>query len=357
MILKPSVLASALTTLIEAMRPFLVTGKPGIGKSRLIEDTVNLLPRFEPKAAQSKSLLHRACRVMRSGWGFLDQRLTTMDPVDLRGVPSIEHGSTVWHTPDWFPTDEAVSRGLFPEKGLLFFDEATSVGPAMQAALYEILLDRRAAGTPLAAGWAIGAAGNGLGDNAVVQRTTSTVRSRFVNLEMEADLDDWCNWALKSSIEPSLIAFLRYRPNLLHNHSADGAFPCPRTWEFVSQIAQQKPNRTVELALFEGAVGTGAATEYYAFLDLYRKLPSIDSILLSPATSPVPEDPATLYAVSYALAFRATPINFGAVLQYLNRLRLEYSVLAVKAATQRDSALCNTFEFNEWATKNSDAVR
>lgn len=354
MLLKPSTLQSALLACIEALRPFLVTGKPGIGKSTMIQATVASLPSFTPRFILKHA--HKALRMMPNGWGLLDQRLTTMDPVDLRGVPSVNSGSTTWHTPDWFPTDEAVEAGKFPEKGLLFFDEATAVGPAMQAAMYEILLDRRAAGTKLADGWAIGAAGNGLSDNAVVQRTTSTIRSRFINLEMEADLDDWCNWALKNGMEPSLVAFLRYRPELLHKHAPDSAFPCPRTWEFVSQLVAQKPSRTVELALIEGAVGAGAATEYYAFLDLFRKLPSIDAILLSPAKHEVPTDPATRYAVAYALAFRATPANLGAVVQYLDRMPMEYNVLAMKAATQRDSALCSTKDFTDWAVKHAQAL-
>ena len=40
------------------------------------------------------------------------------------------------------------------------------------------------------------------------------LQNRFVHLDLEASLDDWCNWAIKSGMRPEIIAFLRFKPEL-----------------------------------------------------------------------------------------------------------------------------------------------
>jgi len=150
---------------------------------------------------------------------------------------------------------------------------------------------------------------------------------------------------------------LRFRPDLLHKFSrTERAYPTPRSWEFVSRITARKPGNGVEHALYVGAVGEGAAVEYSAFLRLFRELPSIDAILLSPDTAPVPTQPATLFAVAAALARRATPANLTRVMRYLERLPQEYRVYAVRDAVQRDHTLTATREFTEFAVAHAELV-
>jgi hypothetical protein len=186
---------------------------------------------------------------------------------------------------------------------------------------------------------------------------SSALCNRFVHLDCEPDLDDWCKWAVKNGIEPAVIAFLRFRPDLLHQFTrTDKAFPSPRSWEFVSRITGKQTNPDIEHALYCGTVGTGAAVEYSAFVRLYRSIPSIDGILLNPTTANVPQDPASLYAVSAALARRASLQNFRRAITYLDRIPQEYAVMAVKDATARESSLCATGEFTSWCVAHSDVV-
>ncbi|MGH2364228.1 MAG: hypothetical protein ACRDHX_06205 [Chloroflexota bacterium] len=59
--------------------------------------------------------------------------------------------------------------------------------------------------------------------------------NRFTRLNVQPDLDDWCKWAVKAGIEPVVIAFLRFRPALLHQFNREArAFPTPRSWQFTS---------------------------------------------------------------------------------------------------------------------------
>lgn len=323
--IKPRQLAEALTLLVRAKRPALVVSSPGLGKSNItsqVADSLNMQ--------------------------FTDVRAAQLDPVDLRGLPSLRDGRTVWNPPVFMPTSG---------KGLLFLDELTSAPPLVQAALYQLILDRRLGEYTLPDDWAIIAAGNLETDGAVVTKMSSALANRFVHLELEADVQDWCKWAVGANIHPAVIAFIRYRPDLLHQHDRKAkAYPTPRSWEFVSEISHQEPNKSIEHALISGSVGDSAAIEYTAYLRLYRELPNIDGILLNPKAGEVPTNPATLYAVSAALARMATVGNIGRVMQYLDRLPVEYSVMAIRDAVTRDATLAATNEFTRWSIEHSDVT-
>ena len=178
------------------------------------------------------------------------------------------------------------------------------------------------------------------------------LRNRFVHLEFEVDLQEWSEWAIQAAVRPEVIAFLRFRPELLSAFDRDAnAFPSPRSWEFVSRILDaldSQPNPSVEHEVIVGAVGTGAATEFSGFLrprtawvyrtdTMFRELPNIDAILLNTAQESVPDNAAAQYAVASALARCASDTNFDRICIYLNRLPTEFRVLCVRDATPRST--------------------
>lgn len=323
---KPSELAAALSVCIDAKQPVCVWGSPGIGKSQVVHQTGQ-----------------------RRGVTVQDVRAVLLDPVDLRGLPHVNgDGRAHWATPEFLPRDGS---------GILFLDELNRAPQLVQNACFQLVLDRKLGEYRLPDGWAVVAACNRESDGGGVTRMSSALANRFTHLEAVADLEDWSKWAVGANIEAPVIAFLRFRPELLHQFDRSArAFPTPRSWEFVSRITATAPAKAIEHALFAGAVGEGAAVEFSAFLRLYREIPSIDAIFLDPAKAPVPTNPATLYAVSAALARRSKADNFGRVLTYLDRLPQEYAVLGVKDATGRDPILATTPEFTRWMVAHSDIV-
>ena len=93
---------------------------------------------------------------------------------------------------------------------------------------------------------------------------------------------EWSEWAIQAGVRPEVIAFLRFRPEMLSVFDRDAnAFPSPRSWEFVSRILDSSPDRSVDHELFACVVGTGAATELSAFLRMFRELPNIEGALQS----------------------------------------------------------------------------
>lgn len=324
--MKASGIASALRSMIGARQPVFIWGGPGIGKSAVV--------------AQVAASMHVPVQ---------DVRALLLDPVDLRGLPYLgTDGRSKWATPDFLPA---------AGNGILFLDELNAAPSMVQAACYQLVLDRRLGEYVLPDGWTIIAAGNRESDRAVTSRMPTPLRNRFVHIEFEVDAQEWSEWAINAAIRPEVIAFLRFRPEVLSAFDRDAnAFPSPRSWEFVSRILDTTPDAALEHELFAGAVGTGAATEFSGFLRMFRDLPSIDAILLNPTAERVPDDPAAQYAVASALAHRATDCNFDRISLYLNRMPTEFRVLSVRDATLRRPEIRHTAAYTRWAIEHHDVL-
>jgi hypothetical protein len=320
--MKASAISSALRTLVTARQPVFIWGGPGIGKSAVVRQlAIGLAVPLQ------------------------DVRALLLDPVDLRGLPFLgSDGRSKWATPEFLPKDGS---------GILFLDELNAAPAMVQASCYQLVLDRKLGEYTLPDGWAIVAAGNRDSDRAVTTRMPTPLRNRFVHLEFEVDLQEWSEWAIQAGIRPEVIAFLRFRQELLNAFDRDAnAFPSPRSWEFVSGILKATPNQAIEHELFAGAVGAGAATEFSAFLKTFRELPNIDAILMNPHKEPVPENAAAQYAVASALAYCASDTNFDRICSYLGRLPTEFSVLCVRDASLREPAIRHTSGYTKWAVEN-----
>ena len=216
------------------------------------------------------------------------------------------------------------------------------------------------------------AAGNRATDRAIVNQMSTALKNRFAHLNYEVDNDDWCDWALRSGIETSVLAFIRFRPTLLNefeprNESKEErdrvqrlkdaqAFATPRSWEFLSRVVSQAPSPDVEYELYSGIVGEGCAAEFMGYLKYYRSLPNLDALLMNPDKADVPAEPATLYALATGLASKATQDNMERVVKYALRMPAEFQVLLMKDAIIRDSSLTNTRDFNTWALANADVM-
>jgi hypothetical protein len=333
--MKASAIAAAISLLVEAKQPAFVWGGPGIGKSDVMR-----------QVADSKNLPLR------------DVRALLLDPVDLRGLPYLDadqqdlshapRRQVKWAPPDFLPKDG---------EGILFLDELNSAAPMVQASCYQLVLDRKLGDYRLPDGWAIVAAGNRQTDRGVTHQMPTPLRNRFTHLDFEVDLQEWCEWAIRSSIRPEVIAFLRFKPELLSQFDRDtNAFPSPRSWSFVSRILDRNPAADIEHGLIAGTVGAGAATEFIAFLTSFRNLPNIDAILLRPDTEPVPTEACQQYAVAGALSYSARAGNFDRVNTYLKRMPPEFRVFSVHEAILRTPDIKHTPAFTKWAVEHHEVL-
>ncbi len=325
--MKSSQIIQTLAALYEARQPAFIWGSPGIGKSDVMRQAT-----------------------MKLGIELIDVRAILLDPVDLRGIPSLINGTTKWNVPDFLP-----KKGY----GILFLDELNAAPPSIQAACYQLILDRKLGDYTLPDGWVVFAAGNMDTDRAVTNRMSTALSNRFIHLNFEINLDDWVQWALKNNVKTEVISFIRFRPTLLHAfnpQSGDKAFPTPRSWEFVSRILTQGIPKDLEYEIISGTIGEGAASEFIGFIRIFRELPNPDVILMTPERVDVPTDPAVLYALCGALTAKASDQNMDRIVQFANRLPDEFSVLLIRDIIVKDDALANTRAFIEWAAKHKEVM-
>ncbi len=326
--MKPCEIFRALETLLAARKPVFLWGAPGVGKSQVVR-----------QVAAGHDL------------DIVDIRAVLLDPVDLRGVPRIDDsGFAVWSPPSFLP-----KQG----KGVLFLDELNAAPPLVQAACYQLVLDRRIGEYELPDGWTVVAAGNRESDRAVTNRMPSALANRMVHLDFEPDIDDWLAWAEDNGLEPRLRAFLRFRPKLLHvfdPKSREKAFPSPRSWEYVSDIMAACSETALLFNLMRGTVGEAAAAECAGFLKIYENIPDADDVLADPGGAPIPNDPAVMYALCEAVARKASKDAMAGFAVLAARLPVEFGVLLMRDAAAVEPAVVETEAFKGWACANSDIL-
>ncbi len=310
-------------------KPILLTGAPGIGKSAIVEGAAS-------DAGADLILSHPAVE----------------DPTDSKGLPWIVDGQA-----EFLPIGQM--RALLSATRLTswFIDDLGQGTQAMQTALMQWLLARRVNGHRLPDCVSIVAATNRRTDRAGVTGVLEPVKSRFCTIvELTADLQQWCEWAIANGQRPEVIAYLRFQGDAFNAFAPTADLtnsPSPRTWSHVSYVLDLDLPAHVQSETINGAIGEGAGTGFNAFLRMYRELPNVDAILLSPDTAIVPESPSALYAIAGALAARATAATFAAIVTYATRLlqaaRGEFGILMIRDAVRRCPDVQHTQAFARMA--------
>jgi len=254
--------------------PIFIWGATGIGKSQTIKQTAK-------EIAEAEKLDFVEDTSNPKAFGFLDIRISQLEPSDLRGLPiqNLANKTTDWLIPSWLPTDEN-------SKGLIFFDELNLSPPSIQAVAYQLILDRRIGDYVLPKGWVIVSAGNRIEDKCAVFEMSSALCNRFLHATLSnPSVDNWTKWAIDNQVDGRIISFLNWKPssfNRSDERNKDKAFPTPRSWVFCSKLINGRNDNNLVSRLTASAVGEGTALEFIAFMKLQTKI-DIDSILKNPS--------------------------------------------------------------------------
>lgn len=313
------------------LNPF-IQGQPGVGKSAVVNDYAKEI------AAE-----------------FIDVRLAYFGPQDF-GYPYLhenEDGSKTMRVsrPSFWPTTE---------NPVIAYEEFNCCGRSVQNCALQLFHDRRLNDYKLPENTFQVLLGNRAEDRVNIEKLSSAVVNRIVNIRVRLDLDSWIKWAQKSDVDSLIIAFLRFRPDLLSTFEGakwDGVsnFASPRTWEKASNIVAVSTDRHIRHALLQGALGSGAAAEFLGFLAVYEKLPDLDGVLLNPTKAVVPTKGDVIWATCAGLSKRVKPKTMPNFLTYLDRLPKEFAMFGVKTAVMQNKALMNTPAFVTWITDNQEA--
>ena len=316
--------------------PFLVTGRPGEGKSDCCYDI----------AAAQGIPPHRIKRV------HLDQ----YDVVDLGGVPEITtHETTGQRVTTFRPTDVFADFAEGSGPGMIILEEAPVTGKDMQQYICGFTLERETNNFKLDPEVRILLTGNRAEDRAGAKPLLSHLNDRLYHQDMETSLDDWCEWAMNNGVDPLGIAFLRLRPELLNDFDPNRrSNPTQRSWTKVfTEVPSDMPTASF-LSVVSGKVGEAAAVEYVAARDMMHKMPSIDFIRMQPDVAEVPTEPAVKFAVATALSMTTTPDAFPRDMQYVSRMPKEFQMVYVTDALRLNPELQQTKGFIDWAIANKD---
>lgn len=220
------------------------------------------------------------------GIGFCELRLVALTETDILGVPTIEGGKTTWASNELLPY---VSRD--GQKGVLVLDEITSASKTVRAVVYQLMdSKRRLSNYELPTEWKVVALGNGPSDGGVYTGMEAAFLSRATCYRIEPDLSCWVKWATSHGVNPTVIAFLQFMPDMLHVFDPDeiaSIFPCPRSWTALSDRLNSREKRTqngilsidaVEIYA-AGAVGVEAAPKFSAFYAYNNEAISAEDVL------------------------------------------------------------------------------
>lgn len=317
--------------------PVMLWGAPGIGKSQLVTQV---------------GIKHNA--------PVIDIRLSQMEPSDLRGIPFRVGDMVEWAIPALLPDSKRHGS-----RGILFLDEITSAPPSVSAAAYQLILDRRLGEYQVPDGWAIIAAGNRQGDRGVTYTMPAPLANRFSHFELEVHLDDWVAWAYKNAIDEKVIAFLRFRPELLFDFDPAHnpvAFPSPRSWEFAHRALQKFSDfPDLLLGALQACVGPAAGIELNAFVINLEQMPDLDAILRGEAVS-IPDEIDLQYAIAAALVGRAIRAKdrqvYGQILNFASQFKNREMGVMLVSDLQRaiGSVLFEVPEFAQWAQAIGDIM-
>jgi hypothetical protein len=312
-----------------------------------------LVPYIEGKPGGGKSSLAREIVLEL---GIKPERITEFnpslrDPVDIMGVPRTDADCAKWIP---MPEFYRIRDDGTDEPCALIIEELSDAPMPMQNPMCRVILDNYAGELKLHPRLIKIATGNRTEDKSGANRMSTKLGNRMQTLQFDENIDDWVDWALDKDIPVDQIQFLRFRPNLLSDFDPNRKInPTPRSWEMVAHVDRDLPS-DLYFANIAGLVGEGAAAEYTGFKRIFENLPDIDGIIMNPAKSEVPTDPAVMYALCGALAHRVSKDNFDRVTEYIDRLPADFQVMTIIDAQKLQPAIKQTRAYTQWAVKNAN---
>jgi hypothetical protein len=279
----PNKAKNALRIAMQKKRPIFLWGPPGIGKSDVIAQITDSLPNSH----------------------LIDIRLSLWEPTDIKGIPYFDSNISkmVWGAPSELPDEDFASQY---DNIVVFFDEMNSAAPAVQAAAYQLILNRRVGQYKLPDNVIIVAAGNREADKGVTYRMPAPLANRFVHLEMAVSFDDWFEWAVNNSIQPDVVGYLQFAKQDLYNFdpkSPSRSFATPRSWSFVSELIEDGLDENTTADLVAGAVGEGLAVKFMAHRKVASDMPNPSEVLLGKVKELKTKEVSAMYSLIVSLCY------------------------------------------------------
>jgi MoxR-like ATPase len=283
-------------------------------KAALIEQYAQPLLRrratmlWGPRGVGKSSIVRQLAE--HHGVPLVDLRLTTIEPVDIRGAIYADEvqAKTVWFPPEFLPGPEQ------PE-GILFLDELTAADQRLQISAYSLILDRRVGHYVLPDGWLVVAAGNASFHGAVSHDMGTALADRMFHFNVQTVIDAFLAHAVAQGFAPEVMAYLKVRPDKLDDTQAQLAADhlvgaSPRGWEDISNVLKSGLSPAAQRVFVQGRIGAANAAEFFGVL---KELQAGADVLRLLAAEPgeataalLPRTLDGLYGLTYGLLAAAS---------------------------------------------------
>ncbi len=325
---------------IKVFPSVMLWGPPGVGKSQAVRQLGKGIEKLTGKKTY-----------------ITDVRLLLFNPIDLRGIPTSNADKTlaVWLKPQIFqmdPSEDVVN--------ILFLDEISAAPQSVQAAAYQITLDRVVGEHKLPDNCIVIAAGNRTTDKSVAFKMPKALANRLLHIEVEGSFKSWKEWAIRSGVNDKVIGFLSFRQQHLMKFDSgndDLAFATPRAWEMVSNILNFVNSDVDKVySLIAGVIGTGVAIEFRTWAKVYDDLPDIEDIFDGKQPK-LPTGTDAMYALcaamtAYARDHKDDICRIANSVQYAERMPPDFSTVLFKdyMYIEKDfrAKLLRIPEFSKW---------
>ena len=263
-------------------RPIFIWGPPGIGKSDIVSQISEDIDAY-----------------------MIDVRLSLWEPTDIKGVPyyAANDNTMKWAPPAELPDAKMAKKY---KKIVLFLDEMNSAAPAVQAAAYQLILNRKVGTYKLPDNVLIVAAGNREADKGVTYRMPAPLANRFVHLELSVNFDDWFQWAVTNDIHEDVVGYLTFAKKDLYDFdpkSPSRSFATPRSWSFVSELLEDDDDEATTTDLVSGSVGEGLAVKFMAHRKVSAQLPNPSDVLAGKVKTLDTKEISAMYSLTVSLCY------------------------------------------------------
>ncbi len=303
---------------VKTLPSVMLWGAPGVGKSQAIRQIAKIIQDNTGKRTV-----------------VTDVRLLLFNPIDLRGIPTANADKTlaIWLKPQIFQMDDGEDV-----INILFLDEISAAPQSVQAAAYQITLDRVVGEHKLPENCIVIAAGNRITDKSVAFKMPKALANRLLHIEVNGSFASWKEWAIEKGINGKVVGFLTFRPSYLmmfDSSSEDLAFPTPRSWEMVSNILNSVCDDVDKMYPFiSGLIGKGVATEFRTWAKIYNQLPHIEDIFKG-KNPPLPNGTDAMYALissmtEYAHKYKDNMALIANSIRYADRMPPDFSTVLLK---------------------------
>lgn len=321
-------------------RTVMLEGPPGVGKTDIFYEYIKI-----------------------TGDEYYEDSLVSALPEDIRGLPDFdrENDCTIWRLPEWFRKfsyrlgEEEPNPDL---KATIFLDEIRSAQPTVQVCAQKIAQERRLGMCQLHPNVRVVFAGNRKEDKALVSDMPAPLRSKIIWISVEPHLggrypEEDAGWiqkfAIPHGIHDHIIQFLRFKDEFFSNFDPKihkQSFPCPRTWHILSDVMKNgcPDNHINEIA--GGIVGKGAASEFFAYREVYSEIPTIEDIRKDPEGAKHKKEPSFQYAINGFLisAIRVNNKDLDSALRYAWRNDEEFKMMLLTDILDIDPSMAGKLQ-------------